>query len=215
MTRVTALLLVLLSTSTVSAQRFCNSPACAMCNALERQTYVAPQYMQFQVEPQVVSPAMQPTPDAAIDAMLKELSLTENDVLYDLGCGDGRVLIAAVKQYGCRCVGIEINPTMAERARYRVRMAETSMVIRPRRIRIVTGDATKFKLDGATAVTMYLYQDTVKVLATRLHGKRVASFIHNLPGLHARRVMVGQHQIYVSIPLQVSQSRWPGWFYLN
>ena len=203
--------LLLLSASAVSAQRLCNSPYCAMCNALERQALASRQY----IPTLSTAPAMEPTPDAAINVMLRELSLTKDDVLYDLGCGDGRVLIAAVKRYGCKAVGIEINPTTAERARYRVRMAQTSSEIVPNRIRIVTGDVTKFKLNGATAVTMYLYPDTVEQLVPKLIGKRVASFNHDLPGLQSRKIAVDRYTVYVSESFKVSQSEWPGWSYLN
>lgn len=51
-----------------------------------------------------------PTPQAVVDAMLKMANVTKNDVVYDLGCGDGRIVITAAKQFGARGVGIDIDP---------------------------------------------------------------------------------------------------------
>ena len=125
----------------------------------------------------------EPTPYPEIDSALAELKITENDILYDLGCGDGRVLIAAYRQYGCSGVGIEINPQIAENARIAVRQAGLSS-----KIRIVTGDATKYNLDNATVIFIHLYPETVARLIPKLHNKRVASYSHNLPGLPTRKV---------------------------
>lgn len=51
-----------------------------------------------------------PTPQAVVDAMLKMANVSGNDVVYDLGCGDGRIVITAAKQFGARGVGIDIDP---------------------------------------------------------------------------------------------------------
>src|SRR6185369_10620801 len=51
-----------------------------------------------------------PTPQEVVDAMLKLANVHKGDVLYDLGCGDGRTVVTAAKQYGVRAIGIDINP---------------------------------------------------------------------------------------------------------
>jgi tRNA/tmRNA/rRNA uracil-C5-methylase (TrmA/RlmC/RlmD family) len=51
-----------------------------------------------------------PTPQAVVDAMLKMANVTKDDVVYDLGCGDGRIVITAARQFGARGVGIDIDP---------------------------------------------------------------------------------------------------------
>ncbi len=137
-------------------------------------------------------PRVESTPQVVVDAMLKELHLTPRDVLYDLGCGDGRILIAAVKQYGCMAVGIEIDPEVADLARRRGKDAGCG------RIRIVTGDARTFNLSKATAVTMYLFPDLVAELMPKIKTDRVVSYSHGLPGRDSRMTMVaGKYPIYV------------------
>lgn len=131
------------------------------------------------------------TPTEAVDVMLRELALQPTDLLYDLGCGDGRILIAAVKKYRCRAVGIEIDPGVAERARYRVRRAEADMEVPQGRILIVTGDARRFRLSEATAVTVYLFPELIGQLTPKLRSDvRLASYAHEVPGWHGRRVDV-------------------------
>ena len=58
-----------------------------------------------------------PTPDALVTRMLEAVKTTKDDLVYDLGSGDGKIPIAAAKQYGARAIGIEYNPEMAELAR--------------------------------------------------------------------------------------------------
>jgi predicted RNA methylase len=58
-----------------------------------------------------------PTQDPVVDAMLKMANVTKNDVVYDLGCGDGKIVIAAARQYGARGVGVDIDPTRIAEAK--------------------------------------------------------------------------------------------------
>jgi uncharacterized protein (TIGR03000 family) len=65
-----------------------------------------------------------PTPDEVVDAMCKLAKVTKDDVVYDLGCGDGRIVITAVKQYGAvRGVGVDIDPERIEESRENARKA--------------------------------------------------------------------------------------------
>src|SRR6266581_4530625 len=65
-------------------------------------------------EPQVIYVS---TPPDAVDKMLEMAQVTKDDVVYDLGCGDGRIVIAAAKKYGCQAVGIDIDPERVKEAR--------------------------------------------------------------------------------------------------
>ncbi|HKY29409.1 MAG TPA: class I SAM-dependent methyltransferase [Pyrinomonadaceae bacterium] len=92
-----------------------------------------------------------PTPDETVAAMLRLANIKPGDVLYDLGSGDGRIAIAAAKQYGIRAVGIEIDPKMVEVARERARATEVSALVT-----FSNADMFRTNIREATVVTLYL-----------------------------------------------------------
>lgn len=99
-----------------------------------------------------------PTPPETVDEMLRQAHLKKGDVLFDLGSGDGRIPLAAAKQYGVRAVGIDIDPKLVEEA--------TETAKREGLDKLVTfrlGDMFAADLRGATVVTLYL-SDTLNVL---------------------------------------------------
>lgn len=181
-------------------RRNCSCPMCQGIRAMQWEYRQKPEFMEV-VEPVQdatftpndvpvkesgdVPPQQEPTPDVTLHQMIDILSLSPEDVLADLGCGDGRILIAAVKQYGCRGVGIEIDPARAEIARSMVSDACLSD-----RIEIITGDALQFDPDayGATALTAYLYPELLAQLADKFKAVRIgASPFHEVPGLNMVR----------------------------
>lgn len=89
--------------------------------------------------------------DEVVDAMLKTAGVTDKDVVYDLGCGDGRIVITAARQYGARGVGIDINP---QRIRESHRNAARAGVTQ--QVRFLTQDLFKTDLSPATVVALYL-----------------------------------------------------------
>ena len=91
-----------------------------------------------------------PTPDAQVDAMLSLARVGPQDVVYDLGAGDGKIAIAAGK-LGAQAVGVEFNPDMVKLAQCLVSAEDVAD-----RTRIVQGDIFKENFDRATVVTMYL-----------------------------------------------------------
>ena len=95
-----------------------------------------------------------PTPDALVTKMLQMAKVTKDDLVYDLGSGDGKIPIAAAKQFGAKAVGIEYNPEMAELARRNVKRAGVDGTVR-----IITGDIFKEDFSKADVVTMYLLPD--------------------------------------------------------
>ena len=103
------------------------------------------------VLPGLVGAVWLPTPSKDIDNLLKASGLKEGDVLYDLGCGDGRVLIHAAKNFGARGVGVEIDPLKTFIARVRVRFAGLGG-----KVRIITGRAGSVDLRDADVVFCYL-----------------------------------------------------------
>jgi len=92
-----------------------------------------------------------PTPPAVVTAMLKIARVGPNDVVYDLGSGDGRIVIAAAKQFGARGVGIERNPALVKEAQEAAERAGVAA-----RVRFNEGDFFKADLRAATVVTLYL-----------------------------------------------------------
>lgn len=137
------------------------------------------------------------SPSGAVDAFLDMFPLRPVDVLYDVGCGDGRVLIAAAKRYGCRCVGIEIDEEVADLARVRCYRAGFG----PDRIRIITGDAADYELTGATYV--YLFQTTevlARVVPRIAPNAIVVSCMHRLPVRRQLRIEERGVTFYVRQP---------------
>lgn len=92
-----------------------------------------------------------PTPPEVVDAMLKVAKVGPNDVVYDLGCGDGRIVVAAARDYGARGVGIDIDP---ERIKEAEANAQTNGVSQKVKFRLE--DLFEANISEATVVTLYL-----------------------------------------------------------
>jgi len=105
-----------------------------------------------------------PTPPEVVDAMLKTANVSRKDLVYDLGCGDGRIVIAAAKQFGARGVGVDIDPVRIKEARANAQAAGVSD-----QVRFVEGDLFETDLRPATVVTLYLLEQ----LNLKLHPKLV------------------------------------------
>ena len=120
-----------------------------------------------------------PTPDALVIRMLNAAEVTKDDLVYDLGSGDGKIPIAAAKQFGARAVGIEYNPDMAELSRRNVTRAGVDGTVK-----IITGDIFVEDFSKATVVTMYLLPELNRRLRPTLlkmkPGTRVTSHQFNM-----------------------------------
>ncbi|WAV92916.1 class I SAM-dependent methyltransferase [Oxalobacter aliiformigenes] len=88
-----------------------------------------------------------------VDGMLKLAQVNRNDLVYDLGCGDGRIVIAAAKNYGARGVGIDLNPKRIEEANANAKAAEVENLVQFR-----LGNFYKVDFSDATVVALYLPQ---------------------------------------------------------
>ena len=113
-------------------------------------------------EPDVV---FVPTPEPVVAAMLDLAKIGKDDVVYDLGCGDGRIVIAAAKRGAKKAVGVDIDPERIQEARANSKAAGVED-----RVRFVEGDLFETPLDEATVVTLYLLPD----LNLRLRPKLLA-----------------------------------------
>ena len=121
-----------------------------------------------------------PTPQVVVDAMLDAAGVKADDVVYDLGSGDGRIVITAAKKYGARGIGIEIDPALVKKATENAAAAGVSD-----RVRFVTQDLFTTDISEATVVTLYLLQSINERLRPKLvrelkPGTRVVSHVFNM-----------------------------------
>lgn len=92
-----------------------------------------------------------PTPETVVDEMLTLAQVKPGEMVYDLGCGDGRIVIAAAQKFKARAVGIEIRRNVYERT-----AANVAALGLADQVKIVRGDALKYDLTPADVVTLYL-----------------------------------------------------------
>lgn len=92
-----------------------------------------------------------PTPQPVVDAMLRLAAVRQGDVVYDLGCGDGRIVITAARDFGARGVGVDIDPRRIEEANAAARSAGVSG-----RVRFVVQDLFRTDFSEATVLALYL-----------------------------------------------------------
>lgn len=116
-----------------------------------------------------------PTSQNVVQAMLKLAGVKAGDVVYDLGCGDGRIVITAVRDFGARGVGIDINPVRIEEARANAQQAGVAD-----RVRFEVKDLFEADIQEANVVTLYLLTSVnlklrPKLLAELRPGTRVVS----------------------------------------
>jgi len=92
-----------------------------------------------------------PTPEAVVEAMLQVANVTKNDVVYDLGCGDGRIPVTAAKKYGARGFCYDIDPQRIKEANENVAKNNVGNLVT-----VVHADLFETDLSGASVVTLYL-----------------------------------------------------------
>lgn len=122
-----------------------------------------------------------PTRHAIADAMLQLAGVTDRDVVYDLGSGDGRIPIIAAQKYGARGMGIEIDARLVQQSWGNANDAEVA-----NRVKFVQGDLFDADLSEATVVTTYLSPSIMKRLVPKLRalkpGTRLVSHQFDMPG---------------------------------
>lgn len=92
-----------------------------------------------------------PTPQPVVEKMLELAQVTSNDVVYDLGCGDGRIVITAAKKYGARAVGVDFDSERIEESKANAKAAGVEHLVT-----FIEADAMKVDVSEATVVTLYL-----------------------------------------------------------
>jgi SAM-dependent methyltransferase len=143
-----------------------------------------------------------PTPLPVVERMLELAKVSKDDVVFDLGSGDGRMVITAARRYGARGIGVEINPVWVLYAR---RDAEQAGVTD--RVTFRIEDLFTIDLRDATVVTLYLLPWMNRKLAPRFHaelrpGTRIVSHMYGIgdwPPDHSEQMIVDgtRHVIHV------------------
>ena len=116
-----------------------------------------------------------PTSQQLVVEMLKLANVTDADTVYDLGCGDGRIVVTAAKEFGAHGVGVDINPERIKEANENARQAGVA-----EKVKFVEGDLFTAEIRPATVVTLYLLPGVNLRLRPRLlselkPGTRVVS----------------------------------------
>src|SRR5579863_4867636 len=141
------------------------------------------------------------SPARVVDRMLALASIRPGETVYDLGCGDGRILIAAVKNYKAKAVGVEISPKLVAQAQERIRKEGVAS-----EARVVEGDLLETDLTGADVVVIYLATSLNRELRPRMEkflkpGARVVSHDYAVPGWKPAQVVEAEgrqkHSIYL------------------
>ena len=122
-----------------------------------------------------------PTPEDVVAAMLQVANVTKDDIVYDLGCGDGRIPVAAASKYGARAVCIDIDPQRIKEANENV--AKNNVADR---VRVMNADLFATDISEATVVTLYLLPSlNVKLIPTLQKlkpGTRIVSHAFDMGG---------------------------------
>ncbi len=122
------------------------------------------------------------SPENAVDKILEAASLKPGETLYDLGCGDGRILVKAAKKYRAKAVGIEISSALAQRAAQDVKKKGLTG-----QVKVIHGDFMKMDLSAANVVTLYLAPSANDSLRPNLERElkpntRVVSYDYPIEG---------------------------------
>jgi len=129
-----------------------------------------------------------PTPPEVVARMLEVAAIGPEDLVYDLGCGDGRMVIAAAKTRGARGVGIEFDAALVEECRAAAKREGVGDLVR-----FLHMDAAKARLTDATALVLYLLPESLEALTPLFErdlrpGARVVSHDYKIPGWDDRIV---------------------------
>jgi SAM-dependent methyltransferase len=165
-----------------------------------------------------------PTPQPVVDKMLQLAKPKKTDVVYDLGCGDGRIVVTAAKRYGTRAIGFDIDPARVAEARENVKKNGLEHLVTIEERDIFTVD-----LSPANVVTVYLLPQLNVRLIPQLEklapGSRVVSHDFDMRGIQPERVVKVRpkgserdHLVYLfAVPLvrgepaSLDRLLWPEW----
>jgi SAM-dependent methyltransferase len=136
--------------------------------------------MQLNAQQLVLDVPYVPTPQEVVDGMLELADVKKGEVVYDLGCGDGRIVITAAKKFGATGIGVDLNPERIEEANANAVEAKVTD-----KVTFHEGDLFNFDFSKADVLTLYLLPDVnlklkPKILAEMKPGSRVVSHAFNM-----------------------------------
>jgi predicted RNA methylase len=146
-----------------------------------------------------------PTPQPVVEKMLELAGVKEGDVVYDLGCGDGRIMVTAAKRYGVKARGFDIDPRRVRESQENIRRHGVEGLAEARQ-----ADLFEIDLDEATVITLYLLPSLNAKLRPRLAklrpGTRIVSHSFPMKGARPEQVVEtagGTHRIYLwTVPFE-------------
>ena len=135
-----------------------------------------------------------PTPSKVVEEMLNVAGVTGNDILYDLGSGDGRIVITAAQKFGTQGVGIDINPKLIQDAFNNAQKAGVTD-----RVQFIQQDLFKTDLSKASVVTLYLLRSVnlklrPKLLKELKPGTRIVSHSFDMGDWEPDRVVIVENE---------------------
>jgi len=128
------------------------------------------------------------TPYDLVSKMLQMANTKKNDLVYDLGCGDGRMLVLAARRYGCRAVGVDIDPDRVNESLANVKKYGVEKLVK-----IVQADIFTVDLKNASVLPLYLLPEMNRKLLPQLDklkkGARIVTHNYDLEGIVADKTI--------------------------
>jgi len=154
-----------------------------------------------------------PTPQEVVEKMLELAKVKKDDVVYDLGCGDGRIVLTAARKYGCKAKGFDVDPDRIKdcEANFKKEKEETQKLVKFER-----KDIFKQDLSEASVITLYLLPDLNVKLVPQLKklkpGSRIVSHAFDMRGYKPDQKIVvktkddREYDVYLwTIPLKAEK----------
>ena len=146
------------------------------------------------------------TPEAVIDAVINEMKITSDDIVYDIGAGDARFITMCALRTGAKCIGIEINESRARAAEILIQSLDLCKLCS-----IICANALECDYSNATAIFLYLVPRGLRLILPHIteipHNVKIASYMAPLPAT--------SHEKLVKYPVQVGKhsAEYPVYFY--
>lgn len=164
--------------------------AAALCLAMAASLFgqAAVEEKKEEQKPRTPDVIFVPTPQDVVEKMLEMAAVKKGDLLYDLGCGDGRIVVTAAKKYGCRAEGFDIDPLRVEESLENVAKNKMEALAK-----IHERDIFKLDLSKANVVTLYLLPELNVKLIPQLEklkpGSRIVSHDFRMRGVKPDKVV--------------------------